>query len=156
LSALHTLPAPQVPVLDPAMLLDRHLAKIAAADLDAAQDLLPQVVRAHEILRRQAAAARPGCIIHGDLSHTNIIGPGQPRLIDWEYAAVADPLVDLACLVAYYPQLLTHGETLLAHCGLAGSATLPDLEDLARVYRLLSNLWYRRLALARRHPPPAH
>ena len=30
------------------------------------------------------------------------------------------------------------------------------LEELAWVYRLLSNLWHRSLALARRHPPPAH
>jgi aminoglycoside phosphotransferase (APT) family kinase protein len=156
LSALHTLPAPQVPVLDPRVLLDRHLAQIAAADGAAALDLSPQVTRAHEILDRQAAIGRPACIIHGDLSHANVIGRDRPQLIDWEYAAVADPLVDLACLVAYYPQLVTHGELLLAGCGLVGSATLLDLQDLASVYRLLSSLWYRRLALARRHPPPAH
>ncbi len=28
------------------------------------------------------------------------------RLVDWEYAAVGDPLADPACLLAYYPQLL--------------------------------------------------
>jgi aminoglycoside phosphotransferase (APT) family kinase protein len=156
LSALHSLPAPQVPPLQPQLLLDRHLAQIVATDAAAADDLVPQVARAHEILARQADVGRRACIIHGDLSHANMIGPGQPRLIDWEYAAVTDPLVDLACLVAYYPHILAHGDTLLARCGLAGTASMVDLEDLARVYRLLSNLWYRRLALARRHPPPAH
>ena len=84
------------------------------------------------------------------------VDAGQPRLIDWEYAAVADPLMDLACLVAYYPPVLVHGTALLRRSGLPGSVTLPVLEDLAGVYRLLSNLWYRRLELARRHPPPAH
>lgn len=156
LSELHGLPAPRVPPLDAGALLERHLAQIIAADATEAQDLVPQVARAHDILARQAAAGRPACIIHGDLSHANIIGQDRPKLIDWEYAAVADPLVDLACLVAYYPQVLAHGDALLARCAMVGSASLVDLEDLARVYRLLSNLWYRRLALARRHPPPAH
>ncbi len=41
-------------------------------------------------------------------------------------------------------------------CGLADTASLPALEELAGIYRLVSNLWYRRLALARRHLPPAH
>ena len=42
-----------------------------------------------------------------------------PRLIDWEYAASGDPLADLACLVAYYPQVLRHGTALLRDCGLS-------------------------------------
>jgi aminoglycoside phosphotransferase (APT) family kinase protein len=156
LRALHALPAPQVPPLDLGRLLERHVAQLAAQDAAAVQDLLPQVARARDILTRQAAAVRPACIVHGDLTHDNVIGVGPPRLIDWEYAAVADPLADLACLVAYYPQLMGHGAELLRHCGLSESASLPELEDLSGIYRLLSNLWYRRLALARRHPRPAH
>jgi aminoglycoside phosphotransferase (APT) family kinase protein len=156
LRELHALPAPAVSPLELPALLERHLAQIGAQDGAAVQLLRPQVARALEILARLADADRPACIVHGDLSHTNLIGTGQPRLIDWEYAAVADPLLDLACLAAYYPPVLAHGTTLLRRCGLAGSATLPVLEDLAWVYGLLSNLWYRRLELARRHPPPAH
>jgi aminoglycoside phosphotransferase (APT) family kinase protein len=156
LRALHALPAPQVPPLDLAMLLEGHVAQIAAQDAGAVQDLLPQVARAREILVRQGQSGRPACIVHGDLTHSNVIGAGQPRLIDWEYAAVTDPLADLACLVAYYPQLMGRGTELLRRCGLAHSASLPELEELAGIYRLLTNLWYRRLALARRHPRPAH
>jgi aminoglycoside phosphotransferase (APT) family kinase protein len=156
LCELHALPAPEVAPVELRTLLERHLAQIAAQDGAAAQELRPQVARASEILARQADADRPACIVHGDLSHANVIGTGQPRLIDWEYAAVADPLMDLACLVAYYPPVLAHGTAMLRRCGLPGSVTLAVLEDLAGVYRLLSNLWYRRLELARRHPPPAH
>ncbi len=156
LRELHALPAPQVSRLELRELLERHLTQIAAQDAAAAQDLRPQVARALGILARQADAGRAACIVHGDLSHANVIGTDPPRLIDWEYAAVADPLTDLACLAAYYPPVLAHGSTLLRRCGLPGSVTLPVLEDLAWVYSLLSNLWYRRLELARRHPPPAH
>jgi thiamine kinase len=156
LAQLHALPAPAVPALDLPALMARHVARIAAQDAAAAQELMPQLVRARNLLARQAQAARPACIVHGDLTHTNLIGHDRPALIDWEYAAVGDPLADLACLAAYYPQVLRHGATLLRCGGLSGSATLASLADLAWVYRLLSNLWHRRLALARRHPPPAH
>ncbi|HEY6454107.1 MAG TPA: phosphotransferase [Steroidobacteraceae bacterium] len=156
LCELHALPPPKGLRVQLRALLEGHLAHIAAQDGAAVQLLRPQVRRALEILARQADAARPACIVHGDLSHTNVMGRGRPRLIDWEYAAVADPLMDLACLAAYYPPVMAHGTTLLRRCGLPGSVTLSALEDLAWVYRLLSNLWYRRLELARRHPPPAH
>jgi aminoglycoside phosphotransferase (APT) family kinase protein len=156
LCELHALPAPECSRLELPGLLEHHLAVIGAQDGAVAQELRPQVARACEILARQADAGRPVRIVHGDLSHANIIGTGPPRLIDWEYAAVADPLMDLACLAAYYPPVLAHGTGLLRRCGLPGSVKLPVLEDLAWVYRLLSNLWYRRLELARRHPPPAH
>jgi thiamine kinase len=156
LFALHALPAPVVPALDLRALLERHAAQIAAQDAAAAQDLPAQLARAREILARQSAAGRPACIVHGDLSLANVIGSDRPRLIDWEYACVGDPLADLACLAAYYPQVLRHGAALLRGCGLAAVASLPALEELAWVYRLLSDLWCRRLELARRHPPPAH
>jgi aminoglycoside phosphotransferase (APT) family kinase protein len=156
LFALHALPAPAVPALDLRALLERHAAQILAQDASAAPDLPSQLARAQGILTRQAAAGRPACIVHGDLSLTNIIGSDRPRLIDWEYACVGDPLADLACLAAYYPQVLRHGAALLRGCGLSALASLPALEELAWVYRLLSDLWCRRLELARRHPPPAH
>ena len=153
---LHALPVPAVAVLDLQALLEGHLAGIAAQDTAAVQQLAPQLARAREVLARLADAGRPACIVHGDLSVGNVLGANRPRLIDWEYAAVADPLVDPACLLAYYPQVLPHAATLLRGCGLAGSVSVPQLEALAGVYRLLSSLWSRRLELARRHPPPAH
>jgi thiamine kinase len=153
---LHCLPAPTVPPLDLAALLERHVASIALLDPDAGPALAAQVAQARDILARQADAGRAACIVHGDPAHSNLIGTRPLRLIDWEYAAVGDPLADLACLLAYYPQLLPHGALLLRGCGLVGSVTMATLEELAGVYRLASDLWYRRLELARRHPPPAH
>jgi thiamine kinase len=152
LSELHALPAPAVPRLDLGDLLARHVAGIAGQDAGVARELKPRLARAADILARQADA----CIVHGDLSHGNLIGADPLRLIDWEYATVADPLADLACLAAYYPQVLAHGTALLERCGLSGSVSVVQLADFAWVYRLLSDLWFRRVALARRHPPPAH
>jgi thiamine kinase-like enzyme len=156
LGQLHCLPAPTVPPLDLAALLDRHARSIALLDPATGQALASQVAAARDILARQADAGRAAGIVHGDPAHSNMIGSGPLRFIDWEYAAVGDPLIDLACLLAYYPQLLPHGQLLLHGCGLGGAVTVASLEDLAGVYRLAADLWYRRLELARRHPPPAH
>jgi thiamine kinase len=153
---LHCLPAPAVAPLDLAALLEHHVASIAVLDPDAGRALAPQVAQARDILTRQADAGRAACIVHGDPAHSNLIGTRPLRLIDWEYAAVGDPLTDLACLLAYYPQVRPHATLLLQGCGLAGCVTIATLEELAGVYRLASELWYRRLELARRHPPPAH
>ncbi len=156
LAELHALPAPRVAPIDLLALVKRHVTHIAQQDLTAARDLAPQVERAAQILARSADAGRAACIVHGDLTHSNIIGAGEPQLIDWEYAAVTDPLADVACLAAYYPQVLADAPQLLRRCGLPQTVKPSELEDLASVYRLLSSLWYQRLALARRHPPPAH
>ena len=156
LAEVHALPVPCVKRQDLQGLLERHVTQLASLDAAAAGELARQVARAQDILARQADAGRKACVVHGDLAHTNMIGQGRPRLIDWEYAAVGDPLLDLACLVAYYPQVQPHGAMLLRRCGLPESANLSALEDLAWVYRLLSDIWYRRLTLARRHPSPAH
>lgn len=156
LGQLHGLSAPAVAALDLAALLDRHVDHIAVLDPEAGRALAPQVASARDTLARQADAGRAACIVHGDPAHTNMIGSGPLRFIDWEYAAVGDPLIDLACLLAYYPQVLPHARLLLHGCGLDGAVAVAGLEDLACVYRLAADLWYRRLELARRHPPPAH
>ncbi|HTV78947.1 MAG TPA: choline/ethanolamine kinase family protein [Steroidobacteraceae bacterium] len=152
---LHSLAAPVVTPLDLEALLERHAAHIAALEPAAGRLFAPQVVSAREILKRQADAGRAPCILHGDPTHSNFIGT-PPRFIDWEYATVGDPLADLACLLAYYPQILPHARILLDSCGLAARVPLSALQALVSVYRLASDLWWRRLELARRHPPPAH
>lgn len=54
----------------------------------------------------QAAAApagRPVCLSHIDPNPDNflILGSGEVKLIDWEYAAMADPLLDIAMCAIY-------------------------------------------------------
>jgi thiamine kinase-like enzyme len=64
-------------------------------------------------------------------------------LIDWEYAAVADPIFDLACVLAYYPRLQPHAQDLLDSAGLAEAASIPTLLAASALFVLLSFLWYR-------------
>jgi thiamine kinase-like enzyme len=69
-------------------------------------------------------------------------------LLDWEYAAVTDPLFDLACILAYYPQAAAFGDTLLEASGLAPVATPEMLRHATWLFVLLSYFWYRSRRLA--------
>jgi len=151
LRALHELPAPAVAPWDLTTLLASHVRSLAAADAGLAAGLAPLLARAHAILAEAAAAGRGPCIVHNDVNHTNLVGPG-PTLLDFEYAAVADPLSDLACLLAYYPGAEPHAALLLAHSGLP-AVPVTQLLELAWVYTLVSWLWYRRYELAGRMRP---
>jgi thiamine kinase-like enzyme len=126
-------------------LLHQHLARAAEVNPAEASRLMPLVQRAESVLAASnAGGARSATIIHNDLHHSNFIGSSHRlRLVDWEYAAVADPLYDLACLLAYYPQAEPHAARLLEVTGLAVRASVDELTDVAWVYVLLSYLWYR-------------
>ena len=65
-------------------------------------------------------------------------------LLDWEYAAVADPLFDLACMLAYYPQAAAHADALLDSSRLAGLGTAEMLRQ-----RLAVRCWSAISGIAR-------
>jgi aminoglycoside phosphotransferase (APT) family kinase protein len=91
--------------------------------------------------------------VHSDLHHGNVLTADRVYFIDWEYAQVGDPLLDLACVMAYYPRAAVHGELLLSSSGLADrGATLAALADLTSVFTLLTYLWYRARRVARTVP----
>jgi thiamine kinase-like enzyme len=75
--------------------------------------------------------------------HSNLIGSHRLYLLDWEYAAVADPLFDLACILAYYPQAADHAEALLDATQLADVATGEMLRETTWLWMLVSYFWYR-------------
>jgi thiamine kinase-like enzyme len=77
-----------------------------------------------------------------------LIGFGRPILVDWEYGAVADPLLDLACLLAYYPHAAPHSDVLLDASGLAGEVSAEMLAATTWLCRLVSYFWYRVRRLA--------
>jgi thiamine kinase-like enzyme len=73
--------------------------------------------------------------------------------IDWEYAQVGDPLLDLACVMAYYPRSASHGGLLISAAGLdEHGVTGKNLSDLTHVFNLLTYLWYRARRVARTVP----
>ena len=80
------------------------------------------------------------CINHGDLQHSNLIG-AFPVLIDWEYAQIAAPTYDIACLLTYYPALRASLPDLLAASGLSTTEDQELLELQEQLFACLNRLW---------------
>ena len=82
----------------------------------------------------------PPCINHGDLQVANLIG-NPPVLIDWEYAQIAAPTYDIACLLTYYPSLESQLDRLLGSAGLSNLAEQAVLALQRERFACLDRLW---------------
>lgn len=148
LHALHSVAPPDVAPFDIAASIERLHGRLCAALPGEGAKLSHFLDRAREALLLSDSARRPRVVIHNDLHHTNLMGSDRLVLLDWEYAAVADPLFDLACLLAYYPQAVTHAETLLDASRLAGEVSPAMLAAATWLCILVSYFWYRVRRLA--------
>jgi thiamine kinase len=95
-----------------------------------------------------AACGQPPCLCHNDLVHTNIIGSGPVHLIDWEYAAMGDPLFDLAIVVRHHKlsDRITQA-FLIDYMGEIDAETEQRFMLQCQLYDVLSDLWYRFFSL---------
>jgi thiamine kinase len=151
--ALHTLHAISPPVVAPFdvwKVLERHYHRLREVPEDAAESGR-LMSRAAVALHASGTQQRARAFVHNDVHHSNLIGSERLYLLDWEYAAVADPLFDLACILAYYPQAADHAEALLDSTRLAGVASAQMLRETTWLWMLVSYFWYR----ARRLTAPA-
>jgi thiamine kinase len=87
------------------------------------------------------AAAAPPVIVHGDLPYGNVLQNSRLWLLDWEYAQIADPIYDVACIVAHLPLSSTRQQRLLSAAGL-GPVAARRLPAAAFVYRALTWAWH--------------
>jgi aminoglycoside phosphotransferase (APT) family kinase protein len=153
LRALHALPVPSVARFDAAAALRRYADVIVRHDPAEAGRISDLLGRAETALQRSCPAQREPCIVHMDLHHGNVLTADRIYFIDWEYAQLGDPLLDLACVMAYYPRAAPHGPLLLEASGLDERGATPAmLGELTRVFNLLTYLWYRARRVARTVP----
>ena len=149
LRALHGIVAPVVAPFDLGALLRGYCARLSEA-APAKRALLASLLQQSEAtLALCAGGGRSATIVHNDLHHSNLIEADRLYLIDWEYAAVADPIFDLACVLAYYPQAQPHAQDLLDAAGLAEAVSIAVLMAASSLFVLLSFLWYRTRRLTR-------
>ena len=134
---------PVVAPFDVWVVLEHHYERLreGAPEEGAAFEQLMQ--RAGAALQACGTRARAKALVHIDIHHTNLIGTERLYLLDWEYAAVADPLFDLACILAYYPQAAVHTDALLDSTRLAGLGTAEMLRQTTWLWMLVSYFWYR-------------
>jgi len=153
LCALHAVTPPCVASFDIGASLERHYERLCVALPSEMADFTRLMDRARAALRVSDAAQRAQAVVHNDLHHSNLMGTERLFLLDWEYAAVTDPLLDLACVLAYYPQAEAHADVLLKASRLTGLASPQMLAATIWLFVLLSYFWYRARRLA--GPVPA-
>jgi aminoglycoside phosphotransferase (APT) family kinase protein len=150
LAQLHAIGPPEgVAPFDPGDCAQQYLRLIdAAAAADPATNALAvsgasaAAAVVHAAAARVAAHGVRPAIVHGDLTHANVLDGRQLWLLDWEYAQCGDPVYDVACVLAYCPAARPLAPRLLAAAGLAGAGPRGRLEDAILVYEGLTRLWH--------------
>ena len=87
-------------------------------------------------------------LCHHDLHHSNILGTGAAvAVVDWEYAGLGDPVMDLASYASYH-QLDDDATRLLLGCyGGTRGITLERLAIARRLFEAVSRAWVEVMAL---------
>jgi thiamine kinase len=151
LQQLHALPVPAgLGGFDPQACAREYLSRLGSGAGERAR--AAAVVEAvGEAAAAVASTSTRAGIIHGDLVHGNLRNGTRLWLLDWEYAQLADPLYDAACVLAYYPSARTQQARLLAAAGLP--VRPGGLAAAIYVYEALTWLW--RLARGEQGRAPA-
>jgi aminoglycoside phosphotransferase (APT) family kinase protein len=126
--------------MDPVQLAGQQRDLILACGRGSPAEVHTLVEQVRQGVEALAEAGVRAVLNHGDLQVSNIFGR-PPRFIDWEYAQVADPTYDLACLLTYYPELGKQKMLLLAAAGLSAATAAPRLEAQLRLFAALNRLW---------------
>jgi thiamine kinase len=133
LAQVHALPLPQgLPAWD-------GLA-VARQYLQQQPQCAALLLRVEELVSAINGLTCGAVLNHGDLQHGNLLGPG-PMLLDWEYAQLADPTYDIACLLTYYPRMERQLERLLASAGLASLGDRAVLRLQQELFAAINRLW---------------
>lgn len=137
LAQLHGIEPPgEVAPFDPDACAQQYLQLIDTAAASAT------AVAVRAAAARVAAHRVPPVIVHGDLTHANMLDGRELWLLDWEYAQCADPVYDVACVLAYCPAARPQAPRLLAAAGLPGAGPRSRLADAILVYEGLTRLWH--------------
>jgi aminoglycoside phosphotransferase (APT) family kinase protein len=141
LRRLHALTPPKgLAAFDPVFIATGQAEAILERDPTAAAQIDALLARTRQFAVDCAAFAATPVTTHGDLNAGNLIGP-VPMLVDWEYAQLADPVYDLACLSVYYPGLRLRGGELLGAAGITDANGAVRLRLHAELFDSLNRLW---------------
>ena len=140
LRTLHALPT-ELPAFAAERITSRYLAALPREVRE------PHAARWGDELmtlaRRYDERCRPTAFCHNDLVAANVIDDGELALVDFEYAARAEPLLDLANLAAMNGFHGAEQRAALAayRCAAPTTAELAELAWLTRMVRLMAWFW---------------
>ncbi len=141
LQRLHAAKPPEgLAAFDPVSIATGQARVILERDPAAGAQIDALVARTRQLAMDCAAFATTPVTTHGDLKVSNLVGP-VPMLVDWEYAQLADPVYDLACLSVYYPDLRLRGRELLRAAGITDANGTMRLRLHIDLFDTLNRLW---------------
>jgi aminoglycoside phosphotransferase (APT) family kinase protein len=138
--------------------LERQLDRLPRLIADEHEALVTPFGELRDELRRAVPMSGEPALLHGDFRFGNVVlAADRPArllgVLDWELAAIGDPLADLAYTLATYAVPTEPPHALTAMSGLTRGAGFPDRTELAARYaattgRGLSRLpWYEAFQL---------
>ncbi len=153
LRSLHAITPPAVARFNPMAVARQYADLILRAEPEEGERIRMLLDKGAAALANSGHDRRGATIVHGDLHHGNVLTADRVYFIDWEYAQVGDPMLDLACILSYYPRSAPHGALLLEASGLADAGATPGmLAELTSVFTLINYLWYRARRVLRAVP----
>jgi aminoglycoside phosphotransferase (APT) family kinase protein len=127
LAALHAVDVNRVMLGKPAGFLERQVDGWAGRWQRSQTEMLPQMDQLIRWLRDRLPQSPAPTLVHNDYKLDNIMldTAGASRVeavLDWEMATVGDPLVDLGCVMCYWPEA---GDPPVRRDALSSITTLP-------------------------------
>jgi aminoglycoside phosphotransferase (APT) family kinase protein len=127
LAALHAVDVTRVMLGKPAGFLERQVNGWAERWQRAQTETLPQMDQLIAWLRGRLPVSPAPTLVHNDYKLDNImLDASDPSrvaaVLDWEMATVGDPLVDLGCVMCYWPEA---GDPPVRRDALSAITTLP-------------------------------
>lgn len=148
LTRLHALEVPAgARRIDLAQIVSGYLADLDAHG-EATQIRSPQLrERAYEVAATLEAGARP-CLCHTDVHALNLVDNAGLRLLDWEYAGVGEPLLDVASLSVFHRYPAPRRRLLLeSYGGAVDDSSWQRLELACWLFDYIRELWLAVLSL---------
>jgi len=127
LAALHAVDVNRVMLGKPAGFLERQVNGWAERWQRAQTEALPQMDRLIRWLQDRLPESPAPTLVHNDYKLDNLMlaatDPSRVEaVLDWEMATVGDPLVDLGCVMCYWPEA---GDPPVRRDALSAITTLP-------------------------------
>ena len=144
---LHGLPVPvgvgAFQPTEPARVYTRIARSAPDSSIGEADELRRWSVEFRQLAQDYEAAYEPTVLCHNDLVAANILDDGGLWLVDFEYAACADPILDLAGLAGLNGFGPHHCHRLLDAYSGPGCARfdLAQLDHVVRLVRLMAFFW---------------
>lgn len=127
MAALHAVDIAQVMLGKPAGFLQRQVSGWAERWQRAQTETLPQMDQLIRWLADRLPESPPPTLVHNDYKLDNVmldpVDPGRVEaVLDWEMTTAGDPLVDLGCVLCYWPEA---GDPPARRDALSSITTLP-------------------------------